>query len=194
MFTFDIGFLYNLHTMCHFKCRFIAWTIFFLSLFSGYFLEFFLVLSFAWLSILTYETYYLIKMEYHHSANDVTSMTPYRNRFYIYCGVSFFMALFILGISEIASNVPFLPMMVFKPQFGRNGCIFDGKLFRHTLYNVYFNHHVLEKPKKVFYFYIPISIGIILSIGFLVSCRTLVMKLSKSNLYRRTAYITIKNK
>ncbi|KAF2898125.1 hypothetical protein ILUMI_08049 [Ignelater luminosus] len=106
----------------------------------GFTIQFFLVSSFTWLTMVSWETYYKIRK------HNCEAYSKDRRRLIIYSVIGIAVPLLTLIISIIVDQIPDLPNTFMKPHFGRNSCWFD------------------QKEGSMLYFYIPIGIAIFFNI------------------------------
>ncbi|KAF5279956.1 hypothetical protein FQA39_LY18177 [Lamprigera yunnana] len=118
----------------------------------AYVIQFFLVSSFAWLTMISCETLckiiYYNKEEYSHD----------RKRLYVYIAVGLTFPVLICCTSIGIDLIPDIPSTVLKPQFGRNSCWFD------------------QDKTSSLYFYIPIGIAILINIGLGIAMMLTIYK------------------
>ncbi|KAK4872481.1 hypothetical protein RN001_014510 [Aquatica leii] len=132
----------------------------------AYVIQFFLVSSFTWLTLISTES--LCKILYYNS----DAYTQDRNRLLIYLSVGIFLPMLIFGISLLVDQIPDIPTIVLKQQFGHNNCWFD--------------------DNETSYFYVPVAVAIFCNIILGVAMRVALKRLEKSRV-RDIAWITLKD-
>ncbi|KAF5292864.1 hypothetical protein FQR65_LT11116 [Abscondita terminalis] len=130
----------------------------------AYVIQFFLVSSFTWFTMMSVET--LFKVFYY----DNDAYTLDSRRFTVYLSIGFFIPIFTFGLSFLVDQIPDIPTVVLKQQFGDNECRFDD-----------------NEPA---YVYVPIALSILTTaiLGILMKVR-LVRLATKHG--RNIAWITL---
>ncbi|XP_031357088.1 adhesion G protein-coupled receptor E4-like [Photinus pyralis] len=127
------------------RCRVIAFIV-----------QFFLVSSFTWLTMVSIETYCKIVL------HNKEAYTQDGKRLRIYLGVGLLVPLLTLIISLLIDLIPDIPTTVLKPHFGRNSCWFD------------------DSKESLPYFYAPVGIAILVNLMVAILSKITLLHFQKT--------------